>query len=107
MADGSTSPGLERSTTIRGQTSSRRAVWGGGRYDALWPAGCGASGYLPGPARSGHLEDDPLDHVGDVLASVGDDLHRLVNLLPLDHLDGIHRRIEQGGQALPEQPVGA
>src|SRR5438105_4786385 len=26
---------------------------------------------------SRHLEDDPLDHVGHVLAAVGDDLHRL------------------------------
>src|SRR5262245_45816134 len=42
-----------------------------------------------GRAPSGHLEDDPLDRVGDVLAPVGDDLHRLVDFLPLDHLDRI------------------
>src|SRR5882724_486848 len=58
-------------------------------------------------STSGHLENDPLDHVGHVLAAVGDDLHRLVDLLPLDDLDGIARRLEHGGQALTQETVGA
>src|SRR5262249_49805516 len=59
-----------------------------------------------GPA-SGHLQDDPFDHVGDVLTAVGDDLHRLVDLFPLDDLDGIAGRLEHGGQAVAEKIVGA
>src|SRR3989442_12066123 len=58
-------------------------------------------------STSGHLQDDPFDHVRHVLAAVGDDLHRLVNLLPLDDLDGIARRLEHGGQAVAEEIVGA
>src|SRR5215475_4682093 len=58
------------------------------------------------PAASGHLEDDPLDHVGDVLAPVGDDLHRLVDLLPLDHLDRIALLVEELGKAVAQQGVG-
>src|SRR6266849_9454874 len=58
-------------------------------------------------STSGHLENDPLDHVGHVLAAVGDDLHRLVDLLPLDDLDGIARRLEHGGQAVAQEIVGA
>src|SRR6266571_3700750 len=49
---------------------------------------------------SGHLQNDPFDHVRHVLAAVGDDLHRLVDLLPLDDLDGIARRLEHRGQAV-------
>src|SRR5262245_64361818 len=56
---------------------------------------------------SGHLQDDPLDDVRDVLAAVGDDLHRLVDLLPLDDLDGIARLVEERGQAIAQQRVGA
>src|SRR5262249_30420915 len=56
---------------------------------------------------SGHLEDDPFDDVRDVLAAVGDDLHRLVDLLPLDDLDGIALLVEQCGQAVAQQRVGA
>src|SRR5213594_3515018 len=56
---------------------------------------------------SGHLQNDPFDHVRHVLAAVGDDLHRLVDLLPLDDLDGIARRLEHRGQAVAEEIVGA
>src|SRR5881397_2121054 len=56
---------------------------------------------------SGHLQNDPFDHVSHVLAAVGDDLHRLVDLLPLDDLDGIARRLEHRGQAVAEEIVGA
>src|SRR5438034_548621 len=56
---------------------------------------------------SGHLEDDPFDDVRHVLAAVGDDLHRLVDLLPLDDLDGIARLVEERGQAVTQQVVGA
>src|SRR5262245_17498764 len=59
------------------------------------------------PGASGHLEDDPFDDVGDVLAAVGDDLHRLVDLLPLDDFDGIALLVEQCGQAVAQQCVGA
>src|SRR5437763_14656088 len=58
-------------------------------------------------ARSGHLQDDPFDDVRHVLAAVGDDLHRLVDLLPLDDLDGIARLVEERGQAVTPQVVGA
>src|SRR5437899_9730419 len=57
-------------------------------------------------STSGHLENDPLDHVGHVLAAVGDDLHRLVDFLPLDDLDGVARGLEHGGQALTQETVG-
>src|ERR1043166_9823294 len=56
---------------------------------------------------SGHLQNDPFDHVRHVLAAVGDDLHRLVDLLPLDDLDGIARRLEHRGQAVAGEIVGA
>src|SRR5215470_18322860 len=58
-------------------------------------------------AGSSHLEDDPLDDVRDVLAAVGDDLHGLVDLLPLDDLDGIALLVEQRGKAVAQQRVGA
>src|SRR2546425_11937767 len=60
-----------------------------------------------GGDRSRHLQDDPLDHVGDVLAAVGDDLHGLVDLFPLDDLDGIARFVEERRQTLTEQRVRA
>src|SRR5262245_48573879 len=56
------------------------------------------------PSR--HLENDALDHVGDVLAPVGHDLHRLVDLFPLDDFDGIARLVEHRGQAVAQQRVG-
>src|SRR5437762_10914422 len=56
---------------------------------------------------SGHLEDDPFDDVRHVLAAVGDDLHRLVDLLPLDDLDGIALLVEERSQAVAQQVVGA
>src|SRR5258706_10604852 len=58
-----------------------------------------------GGSGSGHLEDDPFDHVRDVLAAIGDDLHRLVDLLPLDDLDGIALLLEERRQAVPQQRV--
>src|SRR5204863_3571184 len=58
-------------------------------------------------ARSGHLQDDPFDDVRHVLAAVGDDLHRLVDLLPLDDLDGIALLVEERSQAVAQQVVGA
>src|SRR6266571_2578735 len=56
---------------------------------------------------SRHLEDDPLDDVRHVLAAVGDGLHRLVDLLPLDHLDGVALLLEHRGEGLAQQGVGA
>src|SRR2546427_10446117 len=56
---------------------------------------------------SRHLEDDPLDAVRHVLAAVGDRLHRLVDLLPLDHLDGVALLLEHRGEGLAQQGVGA
>src|SRR5437773_2743506 len=56
---------------------------------------------------SRHLEDDPLDDVRHVLAAVGDRLHRLVDLLPLDHLDGVALLLEHRGEGLAQQGVGA
>src|SRR5204862_3592687 len=60
-----------------------------------------------GGAGSRHLEDDPFDHVRDVLAAVGDDLHRLVDLFPLDDLDGIALLVEERGQAVAQEVVRA
>src|SRR5437867_513623 len=57
-------------------------------------------------STAGHRQNNPLDHVGHVLAAVGDDLHRLVDLLPLDDLDGVDRGLEHGGQALTQETVG-
>src|SRR5437867_12023554 len=54
-----------------------------------------------------HLEYDPLDHVRHVLTPVGDDLHRLVDLFPLDDLDGIAGLVEEGREAVAQQVVGA
>src|SRR5207249_637999 len=56
---------------------------------------------------SGHLEDDSLDHVRHVLAAVGDGFKRLIDLLPLDHLDRVRLLVEHRGEALPQQTVGA
>src|SRR5438552_16939037 len=56
---------------------------------------------------SGHLEDDSLDHVRHVLAAVGDGFERLIDLLPLDHLDRVRLLVEHRGEALPQQAVGA
>src|SRR5262245_18405117 len=42
-----------------------------------------------GAVDSRHLEDDALDHVDHVLAAIGDGLHPLVQLLPLDDLDRV------------------
>src|SRR5256885_9325759 len=55
---------------------------------------------------SGHLEDDSLDHVRHVLAAVGDGFKRLIDLLPLDHLDRVRLLVEHRGEALPQQAVG-
>src|ERR687891_1631658 len=56
---------------------------------------------------SGHFEYDSLDHVDHVLTAIGHDLHRLVDLLPLDDLDGVGLLVEQGRQAVAQQVVGA
>src|SRR3989454_11334719 len=56
---------------------------------------------------SRHLEDDPLDDVRHVLAAVGDRLHRLVDLLPLDHLAGVALLLEHRAERLAQQGVGA
>ena len=55
---------------------------------------------------SGHLEDDSLDDVGHVLAAIGDRLEGLVDLLPLDHLDGVGLALEQGGELVAQEAVG-
>src|SRR6185436_10622088 len=55
---------------------------------------------------SGHLEDDSLDDIGHVLAAIGDRLEGLVDLLPLDHLDGVGLGVEQLGQTVAQQLVG-
>src|SRR5713226_5886626 len=60
-----------------------------------------------GARASRHLEDDPLDHVRHVLAPVRDGLEGLVDLLPLDHLDRIARRLEHRREGLAQQRVGA
>src|SRR5438552_12997597 len=57
--------------------------------------------------RSRHLEDDSLDHVRHVLAAVGDGLQRLIDLLPLDHLDRVRLLVEHRREALAQQAVGA
>src|SRR2546428_8104194 len=57
--------------------------------------------------RSRHLEDDSLDHVRHVLAAVGDGLQRLIDLLPLDHLDPVPLLVEHRREALAPQAVGA
>src|SRR2546428_8746189 len=57
--------------------------------------------------RSRHLEDDSLDHVRHVLAAVGDGLERLIDLLPLDHLDRVRLLVEHRPEALAQQAVGA
>src|SRR5687767_4346677 len=54
---------------------------------------------------SGHLEDDAFDHVDHVLAAVGDRFHRLVQLLPLDQLDGVYSALEQRGELVPQEAV--
>src|SRR5262245_33018222 len=56
--------------------------------------------------RSGVLEDHALDHVGDVLAAVARRLHELVDLLPLDDLDGISLLAEQPGDGAAQDGVG-
>jgi hypothetical protein len=56
-------------------------------------------------AGTGHLEGDALDHVDHVLAAIRDRLHRLVQLLPLDHLDGVRPPFEQRRELVAQEPV--
>src|SRR5207247_8792172 len=56
---------------------------------------------------SRHLEDDPLDDVRHVLAAVGDRLHRLVDLPPLDPLDGASLLLEHPAEGLTQRAAGA
>src|SRR5262247_3004081 len=55
---------------------------------------------------SSHLEGDALDNVQHVLAAIGDRLHRLVELLPLDDLDSVGDTLEESGELVTEQTVG-
>src|SRR5438034_3015023 len=57
------------------------------------------------PSR--HLEYASLDHVRHVLAAVGDGLQRLIDLLPLDHLDRVRLLVEHRRETLAQQAVGA
>src|SRR5262245_62641333 len=54
---------------------------------------------------SGVLEDDALDHVGDVFAPVGGVLERLVHLLPLEDEEGILRPAEELGERAAQELV--
>src|SRR6266404_1666766 len=54
---------------------------------------------------SGHLEHDALDDVDHVLAAVGDRLHRLVQLLPLDHLDGVLAPFEERRELITKEAI--
>src|SRR5690349_18938922 len=56
--------------------------------------------------RSGVLQDDALDDVGDVLAAIGDRLQQLVDLLHLDQLAGIRLEAEELRQARAQHLVG-
>src|SRR5258706_7846315 len=58
-----------------------------------------------GRSASRHLEGDPLDDVDHVLAAVGDRLHRLVQLLPLDDLDRVGPALEEGRELVAQQAV--
>src|SRR5262249_31915880 len=55
---------------------------------------------------SGILQDDPLDHVGHVLAAVRRGLQRLDDLHPLDGVHGIARGLEQRGERVALDAVG-
>src|SRR4030095_7461064 len=57
------------------------------------------------PAGLAHLQHDALDDVHDVLTPVGDLLEVLVDLLPLDHLDGVGHVREQGGDELLQESI--
>ena len=52
------------------------------------------------------LEDDALDDVGDVLATIGRRLQRLVNLFPLYDRDRIFFFAEQAHQRAAQDRVG-
>src|SRR5258705_12162038 len=58
-----------------------------------------------GRSASRHLEGDALDDVDHVLAAVGDRLHRLVQLLPLDDLDRVGPALEEGRELVAQQAV--
>src|SRR2546422_10190757 len=57
--------------------------------------------------RSRHLGDDSPGHVRHVLAAGGDGLQRLIDLLPLYHLDRVRLLVEHRREALAQQAVGA
>src|ERR1017187_1255973 len=54
---------------------------------------------------SAHLDDDALEHIGHVFQTVGDLFHCLVNVLPLDDLDGVFLLREQFGQRRMENVI--
>src|SRR4249919_1666395 len=56
--------------------------------------------------RSRVLEDDALDQVGDVLATIGDRLEQLVDGLQLDHLAHVLFLTEQARHRRAHHPVG-
>src|ERR1700683_3303723 len=45
-----------------------------------------------------HLDNDALQNIGHVFQAIGDLLHRLVDVLPLDDLDGVLLFCEHLGQ---------
>ena len=47
-----------------------------------------------------------FESIGHILALVGRQLHRLVDLLPLDHLDRIALLLEERGEAVAKESVG-
>src|SRR5215204_768958 len=51
------------------------------------------------------LDDDVPDDVGSGLAGVDRILERLEDVLPADHLDGIHMVLEEAGDRLPKKAV--
>src|SRR5438132_7546747 len=67
------------------------------RTSMRWEVGVGAA--------SAVLERHTFDHVRDVLAAVDRVLQVVVDLLPLDHVDGIGARAEEAGDRAPQELV--
>src|SRR5437016_4254815 len=57
------------------------------------------------PAKAPISACHALDHVGDVLTAVDRVLEVVVDLLPLDHVDGVRAVVEQPCHGAAKQPI--
>src|SRR5437667_6926747 len=84
---------MDRQRTVRRRTCA--SIWSGSHRPASRAAGPRTTRPRPTARRSGVLDRDPLDDVGDVLGLVDRVLQQAVDILPLDEIDRIGRIVEE------------